>query len=158
MSNQNISDSQLDELLDQLPRAIIAKRDMWPDIDRALPRNENSRLPMIAVAASLILTLLSTAVSIGLYRHNSTLTEQMLAMQQFDPGFTVQAAALLERKRVGEDGKQVIRENLAIIQMAMEQIHAGLEQQPDNPKLSDKLVDLSRRQGVLANRLAEISL
>ena len=163
MSNE-IDDKKLQQMLDDLPVGIEPETDLWPGVQRQLQSQPGRRSPWMgtALAASVLVSVLSVAFSSQLYSDRQALETQIAAINAKPSQSLLQPVSLGGADYSGqcsESGDQrVLRENIAIIQAALNQIQTGLQQQPGNPQLNGKLLDLSKQQAELVNRISTVSL
>jgi hypothetical protein len=153
-----MSRDPLDQLLDELPRTIEPSRDLWPDIEAALPprTDEPARLrPWRLAVAALLLVAATAAITAALVGRDARVAPSPTppTVVQLAPAPDWQAemrqasdllASTLEQRRPDLDPATlaVVEENLAIIDRAIADCAAALETDPAN--------DESLRRALLA--------
>lgn len=163
----SLSDQELDIALGKLRPQLQPDNDLWPGIAAQLPRQ---RLPWwqqpSAIAASFIGAVLCLGLAVVSQLENQQLrhslaTATMPTLQQapvstLPVAFNHQQQATLSCLEPNQ--AQIIEQNLAIIQSAMNDIHMALEKSPNNTKLNQRLLDLSKQQINLVNRANTLTL
>ena len=154
--SKDIDDKKLQQLLDELPLAIEPEADLWPGIRRKLQPARRTPWMGVALAASMLVSVLSIAFSAQLHSDREALRVEVAVLSATPASSLLRPVALTGCTESGD--QRVLRENIVIIQAALNQIQKGLLQQPGDPQLNDKLLDLSKQQADLVNRLSTVSL
>jgi predicted anti-sigma-YlaC factor YlaD len=142
-----------------LPRDFAPERDLWPDIlketqTKPMARHRNAwrTMAIFAAAAALLLVagVLLTRVPgnphqvdlAGTSDGTAGLADEVRrADAEYAKARTELKAALAEEEAgLDPETRQVLDENLAIIDGAIEEIRKALEEEPDNPRLVHMLV------------------
>lgn len=144
------SSRQLDQAIEQLPRAVQPQRDLWPEIEARLADRQAPAWSRLAVAASLVAALLLgwqlerwlPADSLArsqlafvdiLYRQHLSTRQQVL--QQYQQVDARDPQMLLPTKTALEEVRQ-----------AQELLHQALQQEPKNAELIKMLQWLQQRE------------
>lgn len=168
-------EAQLLELLERvaaLPRSAEPARDLWPSIERRLSRAPlaTSGMGWWLAAAAAVLLALTTIVAVrgrlegpsrpprGASRPlaaapGTALAELSSAQLSFDDARDRLLAVLQARPDVLEPQTMaVVRDNLHVIDRAIQQIQSALEQDPNNVDLAHQLVASYQREISLLER------
>ena len=153
------------ELFDRaanLPRSIEPPRDLWPSIDAALDARRavalTSRLrPFWLVAAALALVVVTAAITTFVLRQSdSAMARKLKGLDQrpsvVEPGpgpSTEDLLRSLEAQDVPPETMAIVQRNLAVIDVAIAELEAALERDPDNQELARMLVSTHRKKAEL---------
>ena len=154
-------EDKLTEAARQLATEIRPQRDLWPGIEQAItePRPQRSRwTPMFAQAAAVVLLV---GASSGL-TWLALKDDQPVVVERVTPQYTFERAAFggsytlgsdyletradvlarfeQELERLSPEERQDVEQSLAVIRGAIDDINAGLLQDPDNTLLQDLLM------------------
>ncbi|GAB2189532.1 hypothetical protein [Sessilibacter sp. MAH2] len=165
--DSHISDDLLDAKLAQLKsRRLEPSTDLWPEIHAKLPIKQQVAWwakPQLAVAASFLVCAISLIYSLQVSQINESLSTELAEIKSAPATVNnsfISPVSYTEIESCSENTQEqvVIRENLAIIEMALAQIRNALKEAPDDPSLNKKLLDLSKQQINLVNRANTIAL
>jgi hypothetical protein len=153
--NQN--HEKLDSSLKQLPREVQPGRDLWPGIEARLkPRRAMQPLWSYSLAASLLMAVAAGGLWIGLGAHQKQATPQVIVASgnaDSDTYFAQRAAFAENSVQTATDlspaTRQVILQNLHIIEGSMQNIQDSLDKDPNNPRLRALLFDLYQNEARL---------
>lgn len=151
-----------------LPAAVAPARDLWPGIARrigaARPRVRNGWTWFAGVAAGggaiALATLLALQQFPRLDERPGTVTGMSGVVVPVDPGLQFATHSMLDAAEDGTvdalppDAVAIVRENLALVERALDETAAALEQEPDNPHLQRQLLDIYQGQVRLLDYLA----
>ena len=154
-------DDKLTAAARQLATEIQPRRDLWPDIERAITETAPRRsrwTPMFAQAAAIVLLV---GASSGL-TYLAMKDDQSAVISQPAPEYTFERAAFgsnytlgsdyldtraevlaqfeQEVERLSPEERQDVEQSLDVIRGAIDEINAALRQDPDNVLLQDLLM------------------
>lgn len=143
-----------------LPRSIEPPRDLWAGIDAALdepaplalPLRRRLRLPVPAlVAAALALVVLTASLTTLFLRESDTAMARKLKGMGATPAGAPAADFLqaLEAQNLPPETMAIVQRNLAVIDVAIAELEAALERDPDNEELVRMLVSTHRKRADL---------
>ena len=160
----------------RLPTAMRPQRDLWPQIAASInapaPRR---RQPWYAQAAAVLLLVGGTAfvtayvVKGGSPVTQTTITSERLFEQtafgsnnRLGPGFESAREALLmelghELDKLAPQDRAQVRNNLAVIHDAIDEINTALEQDPHNALLQEKLLTAYQDQLTVLRRVSGLT-
>ncbi len=155
-----MSQDRLQSLLDELPRELEPERDLWPDIEAALPlrRDRPTRLrPWRLAVAALLLVAATAAITAALVGNEAPVPPSPTAtlVELSPPDWQAEMrqasdllAATLEQRKDELDPATlaVVEENLAIIDRAIADCAAALETDPDDDELRRALLAVWRKK------------
>ena len=172
----NDKDQKLQSLISSLPKQIKPENNLWPDIRRQIDPvqplfTQEKSAPTVtkihwmnwAIAASILFCFVSIFYAGNLSVENRLLREQLaqtMSPSQLIPSienYDLIAESVTDKGCYVSEEQATIRENLAIIHMALEQIQAYLKQAPDNQSLNRKYLALSEQKHILSNQLSTLS-
>lgn len=143
-----MNDQQLDQAINNLNRAIMPERDLWPAIAARLPQRQSAklRLAVWASAASLLLAaligwqlaLLPTAAQ----RSAAMPTAELMLLQVYEQ----QKAQQLSQVSTVAEGFDNWQQQLQIWDDAIGQVRRALQFYPDEPQLLAQLQSLYQQQ------------
>ena len=155
-----------------LPRAIEPSRDLWPSIDavldephgttgtRVFPLTARLR-PLWLVAAALALVVVTAAITTFVLRQgDSAMARKLKGLEPADtqvvePGAgpsTEELLRSLEAQDLPPETMAIVQRNLAVIDVAIAELEAALEQDPGNQELARMLVSTHRKKAELVER------
>ena len=150
-----------------LPRAIDPPRDLWPSINRRLPRRGRPwwRTAALAAAAAIMLMAGSSALTLWLVRDRGAPHAAAGTTPAIEAGYVSATADLMraldaERGRFSPATVATLERNLAVIDAAIAESRAALAADPGNRDLAALLWASYRQKVALlqqASRLAERS-
>jgi hypothetical protein len=155
-----------------LPRSIEPPRDLWPSIDAALDEphvmTETRVFPLTArlrplwlVAAALALIVVTAAITTFVLRQaDSAMARKLKGLEPTDtqvvePGAgpsTEELLRSLEAQHLPPETMAIVQRNLAVIDVAIAELEAALEQDPGNVELARMLVSTHRKKAELVER------
>jgi hypothetical protein len=167
------SDSQVDALLQSLPRAVEPGRDLWPAIEARMESRPNRRRRAwpLQAAAAVILVAASSLITASLLRRENIQTARTAAPATAVPviptafgqpsglgtGYELarkELAADLEKRMssMPSSARQKLMANLAEMRRAADEINAALARQPGDPLLEELLLNTYQDElGVIAS-------
>ncbi|HET7586517.1 MAG TPA: hypothetical protein VFL45_00390 [Gammaproteobacteria bacterium] len=117
-----MNDKRLDQLINELPKRIEPRRDLWPEIEARLGQPKRTfRRPLFGVAAA----VLAGACALGVFLSFNGTNPQTPA--------TVQAAPT--------DSNLVIARNIQVLNQAIGQVREAMQRDPTSPVLQDLLYE-----------------
>jgi hypothetical protein len=151
----------------RLPRSVAPRRDLWPGIEAAIAEAVEPpprRRPWLAQAAAVL--LLVAASSLITYKltvdeadvspvanggNVNLATASFGGEYQLGADYRLARASLQNRldlvlERLSPEQRAEVEENLDIIQSAIAEINAALEEEPDNVLLRELLLDTYREE------------
>lgn len=160
----NVNDDKLQKAVDRLPRGITPATDLWPGIAARIGRKRRAARPLWAygLAASLFVAVGAGSLWFGLSQHTpGTGAPAQVATASPSTAYFAQRAAFAESSVQGATNlapatRQVILQNLRIIENSMEQIETALEKDPNNPRLRALLYDLYQNESRLLSATQQI--
>jgi len=168
-------DDRLDRAASQLAREIRPERDLWPGIAQAITEPARPRwIPMLAQAAAVVL-LVGASSGITWY----WMKDRQAPVTQVSPDFIFEQASFGRNYTLGP-GFQAARDNLAgdleaamarlspearedidanleLVQQAIGEINAALEEDPGNVLLQERLLRAYREELVLLRRVGGLA-
>jgi len=168
-------DNKLDLAARQLATEISPERDLWPGIAEAIERPQRSRwTPMFAQAAAIVLLVgASSALTyVAVVDKNGPVTavapELVFEQASFGnnynlgPGFQDARNGLrdeldVELAYLSPEARVDIQDNVDVIHMAIVEINAALEREPDNVLLQQKLLRAYREELTLLRRVGGLT-
>jgi len=168
-------DDRLDRAASQLAREIRPERDLWPGIAREITEPAQPRwVPMLAQAAAVVL-LVGASSGITWY----WMKDRQAPVTQVSPDFIFEQASFGRNYTLGP-GFQAARDNLAgdleaamarlspearedidanleLVQQAIGEINAALEEDPGNVLLQERLLRAYREELVLLRRVGGLA-
>ena len=143
-----MNDQQLDQAINNLNRAIMPERDLWPAIAGRLPQRQSAKLRLAfwASAASLLLVgligwqlaVLPTAAQ----RSAAMPTAELMLLQVYEQ----QKAQQLSQVAAIVEGFDNWQQQLQIWDDAIAQVRLALQFYPDEPQLLAQLQSLYQQQ------------
>ena len=173
-----MTDSDDDKLLQaarRLNTGIAPQRDLWPDIARAMQAPQRSWwTPLLAQAAAVVLLVGgSSAITYIAVKQPQVPDRQVapaLVFEQVSFGtgyelgdeFVAARNALIkeldvELERLAPTPRAEIQANIAMIQEAIYEINAALEQEPNNTLLQQQLLSAYREELTLLRRVGGLT-
>jgi len=173
-------DARLDRALAGLPREIGPARDLWPGIAAQLEPRRAQRRWLPLAAAAVLLVAASSLITAHVVRRNATPVATVapttsasgdLRPASFGPGHALdpeyaaarqQLAAMLAARmdRLPSSARQKVKDNLAELHRAADEINAALALQPGDALLEELLLNTYQDElAVLAsvNQLANLN-
>jgi len=169
-SNQtvgSIEERRIANAASLLEPTFAPERDLWPDIENRISGPDSRVKPMptwmpYALAASILMTVVSLGVSTNLYLNqtNSVVVASNDHIDAIEQPYMLARVSYLEEMVVqGEDLspeiRLVLKENLEIIDKAIESIHAALEINPNDAQLIDKLIQTREQEMAFFRQLTK---
>jgi hypothetical protein len=164
-----------------LATGISPGRDLWPGIAQAISEPRRSRWsPMLAQAAAAVLLVgasslvtyvavkydasdtpaptMTTAVPEGLIFDRAAFGgEDTLAAVYGRAGGNIGSTLDRELKSLSPEAREDVERNLAVIRLAIEEIAAALEKEPDNVFLQELLVQAYSNEMALMHRVGNMA-
>jgi len=143
-------ENSLDRLLEELPRAVAARRDLWPGIASAIGKSRRKRSWYMAAASAAAAACLATLFTWAVMQRNAVpqLIQQASVQRAFDeprdPRF-VRARNELEKTfaerlvLLKPETRTKIEASLAVIRQAHEEIRQALIADPQSVALEQML-------------------
>ncbi len=129
--------------LQSLPAELTPARDLWPEVARQLDRNPRQRWLPLAMAASVLVSVLSATLTWQLYQQRQTelsvaTAEQLL--QQLESPYSQARVSYAEqwpkvRAALDPETAVIVERNLEIIRNAHQELAKALKKRPDDPAL-----------------------
>lgn len=161
-TDNTLTDIELDSALAKLKPQVQPENDLWPGIAAQLPARKQAWWQgQTAIAASFVIALIGLGSASYSQFQNQQLRLELSSLNTVSPiypavtpvAYDAETTACLQPSEI-----QVIQNNLAIIQSAMDEINLALEKSPNSASLSKRLLDLSKQQINLINRANTIAL
>ncbi len=140
---QNETPAWLQKHLDTLPAELPPVRDLWPEVAQQLDRQPRQRWLPIAMAASVLVSVLSATLTWQMYQQRQTelsvaSAEQLL--QQLESPYSQARVSYAEqwpkvRAALDPETAAIVERNLEIIRNAHQELAKALKKQPDDPAL-----------------------
>lgn len=143
------------------------QRDLWPEIENSISGSQTRTKPMptwmpYALAASILMTVVSLGVSTNFYL-NQTKSVVVASNDYIDaieqPYMLARVSYLEEMVVQGQDLspeiRLVLKENLEIIDKAVESIHEALATNPNDAQLIDRLIQTREQEMALFRQLTK---
>lgn len=143
------------------------ERDLWPEIENRISDTDSRIKPMpkwmpYALAASLLMTVVSLGVSTNLYLNqtNSVVTASNDHIDAIEQPYMLARVSYLEEmvvqgEELSPEIRLVLKENLEIIDKAIESIHSALEVNPNDAQLIDKLIQTREQEMAFFRQLTK---
>ena len=156
-----MTDSDDDKLLQaarRLNTGIAPQRDLWPDIARAMQAPQRSWwTPLLAQAAAVVLLVGgSSAITYIAVKQPQVPDRQVAPALVFEQDNTA-PGALWDAERLAPTPRAEIQANIAMIQEAIYEINAALEQEPNNTLLQQQLLSAYREELTLLRRVGGLT-
>ena len=162
--NDKTAEQKLDQVLASLAREQQPEHDLWPGIAAQIaPARESSRFSPWLQVATVAALAVSVAMNVLMWQQSPTASGAQLANQtaSTSPGGLMNTAYLddqqLQRQLTTGD-LMIIRENLLLVQSALQQIDSILVGQPNNPELLKQRDHLAGQQMRLLNKINTLTL
>ena len=173
-----MTDRNEDKLLQAASRLnteISPQRDLWPGIEHAMHKPQRSRwAPMLAQAAAVVLLVggssAITYIAVKQPQPQAVQIAPELVFEQTSFGsgyelgdeFVEARSALLaeldvELKRLGPIPRAEVADNIEVIQEAIYEINAALEQDPNNTLLQQQLLSAYREELTLLRHVGGLT-
>ena len=170
----DVSDDRFDRATKRLVTEISPERDLWPGVAEAISAPKRPRWsPMFVQAAAVVLLIgASSAVTYVTVKGQQEPVVRVMPELVFEqasfgkhnlgPGFqdarNMLAAELdIELARLSPQARKDVQANLEIVQQAIVDINAALEQDPDNTLLQESLLRAYRDELSLLSRVGGLS-
>ena len=143
-----MNDQQLDQAINNLNRAIMPERDLWPAIAERLPQRQSAklRLAVWASAASLLLAALIgwqlAILPTPAQRSAAMPTAELMLLQVYEQQKATQLSQMVAVAEGFDNWQQQIR----VWDQAIAQVRQALAFYPDEPQLLAQLQSLYQQQ------------
>ncbi len=165
----NIDDLELLRQLKSLPKNVLPKRDLWPNIEAKLhvqPSRLNRWLSF-AVAASLLVSAGLTLFLLKTQQQVNLLQQQVVANQgsdmlQVEQQYQLAKASMLAELAesnafASESSRAALAKQLDLIDAAITQIKQAMQAEPNNPYLAQMLINTYQQQLSMLEQLTHSS-
>jgi len=129
--------------LRELPTELNPSRDLWPEVAQQLDKQPRQRWLPVAMAASVLVSVLSATLTWQLYQQRQSeisvaAAEQML--QQLESPYSQARVSYAEqwpqvRASLDPETAAVVEHNLEIIRQAHQELAKALKKRPNDPAL-----------------------
>lgn len=135
----------LQSALRDLPQEMNPDRDLWPAISQQIDRTQQiNQVPRqrwipVAIAASVVVSLLSVGVSVQLYQQQQALRNDMaqLMMEKIESPYQFARASYEQqwpsiKKKLSPETALIVEQNLRVIADARDKLAQALHKNPDD--------------------------
>lgn len=136
----------LQHALRDLPQELNPEHDLWPGIATQLKSAPQRRWVPLAIAASLLVSVLSVGSSFYLYQRQQTLQNDMalLTLQKLESPYQFARASYAQswpqiKQNLDPETAQVVEKNLRVIAKARDELAKALNKNPDDQVVQNLL-------------------
>ncbi len=138
--------SWLHNALRELPHEMTPARDLWPGIAGQLQRSSRPRWKSVAIAASVVVSVLSAASSFYFYQRQQMLQEEMaqLTLQKLESPYQFARVSYVQqwpqvKQSLDPETVRIVEHNLNVIATARVELAKALHKNPDDQVVQNLL-------------------